>query len=143
VFGISMWEVVLILVIALIFLGPQQLAETARVAGKMYRELQKMMWDIRNSVDLDSLTSMDSHHNEPPLKNHETAQRIADHGDLVPPPEEKTGPDFYAELMEKAAEEEKKAESSDSVDLPDKKEEKIDKDKEPKEAGSSSEKTGV
>ena len=33
-----MWEVVLILVIALIFLGPRQLAETAKVAGKMYRE---------------------------------------------------------------------------------------------------------
>ena len=38
-----MWEVVAILVVALIFLGPKQLAETARVVGKMYRELQKMM----------------------------------------------------------------------------------------------------
>jgi sec-independent protein translocase protein TatB len=138
-----MWEVVLILVIALIFLGPQQLAETARVVGKMYRELQKMMWDIRNSVDLDSLTSLDSHHYEPPQKNHEEAQPVAGQGDLVPPPGEKTGPDFYAELLEKAAEEEKKAESSDSAEVQEKKEEKIDKDKEPRDVGSSSEKAGV
>ncbi|MGO9570587.1 MAG: twin-arginine translocase TatA/TatE family subunit [Desulfomonilaceae bacterium] len=142
-FGISMWEVVLILVIALIFLGPRQLAETARVFGKMYRELQKMMWDIRNSVDLDSLTSMDSHHHEPPRKNDEAAQSMVVHGDLVPPPGEKTGPDFYAELMEKATEEDKKAESSASADVQEKKEEKIDKEKEPKEAGPGNGKPGA
>lgn len=141
-FGISMWEVVAILVVALIFLGPQQLAETAKVVGKMYRELQKMMWDIRNSVDLDSLTSMDSQHSEPPQKNHDAAQRMIGQGDLVPPPGEKTGPDFYAELLEKAAEEEK-AESSDSADIQEKKEEKIDEDKEPKEVGPSSGKPGA
>jgi Sec-independent protein translocase protein TatA len=142
VFGISMWEVVLILVVALIFLGPQQLAETARVIGKMYRELQKMMWDIRNSVDLDSLTSMDSHHEETPHKNHDAAQRIIGQGDLVPPPGEKTGPDFYAELLEKAAEEEKKEESAGSAYIQEKKEEKIDKDKVPREVGPTGEKTG-
>jgi Sec-independent protein translocase protein TatA len=138
-----MWEVVLILVVALIFLGPQQLAETARVIGKMYRELQKMMWDIRNSVDLDSLTSMDSHRQETPHQTHEAAQRIIGQGDLVPPPGEKTGPDFYAELLEKAAEEEKKEESSGSADIQEKKEEKIDKDKVPKEVGPTGEKTGA
>ncbi len=142
-FGISMWEVVLILIVALIFLGPKQLAETARVVGKMYRELQKMMWDIRNSVDLDSLTSTDSRQFEPPQKNHEAAQRIVGQGDLVPPPGEKTGPDFYAELLEKAAEDEKKEESSESADIQEKKEEKTDKDKEPKEVGSSSENPGA
>jgi sec-independent protein translocase protein TatB len=143
VFGISMWEVVLILVIALIFLGPQQLAETAQVVGKLYRELQKMMWDIRNSVDLDALTSMDSHHNEPPQKNHEAAQQVVGQGDLVPPPEEKTGPDFYAALLEEAAEEEKEAESSDSAEVVEKKEVKVVKDKEPKDVGSNSEKPGM
>jgi len=143
VFGISMWEVVAILVVALIFLGPRQLAETARVAGKMYRELQKMMWDIRSSVDLDSLTSTDSHHYEPPNKNHETAQRMVSQGDLVPPAGEKTGPDFYAELLEKASEEEKKAESLDSADAEQKVEGKNDKEKEPREGSPRNGKPGA
>jgi Sec-independent protein translocase protein TatA len=138
-----MWEVVAILVVALIFLGPQQLAETARVVGKMYRELQKMMWDIRNSVDLDSLTSTNSHQYEPPRKNHEAAQRIVGQGDLVPPPGEKTGPDFYAELLEKATEEEKKAESSDLPEVQKKKAEQIDQEKEPKEGDPSNGKLGA
>ena len=141
-FGISMWEVVLILVIALIFLGPSQLAETARVVGKMYRELQKMMWDIRNSVDLDSLTSTNSHHNEPPLKNYEAPQRMVGQGDLVPPPGEKTGPDFYAELLEKATEEDKIAESADSPDVQEKKAEEFDKEKEPREGNPTNGKPG-
>lgn len=138
-----MWEVVAILVVALIFLGPQQLAETARVVGKMYRELQKMMWDIRNSVDLDSLTSSNSHQYEPPRKNHEAAQRMVAQTDLVPPPGEKTGPDFYAELLEKATEEDKKAESSDLSDVQDKKAEQIDQEKEPKEGDPSNGKLGA
>jgi Sec-independent protein translocase protein TatA len=138
-----MWEVVAILVVALIFLGPQQLAETARVVGKMYRELQKMMWDIRNSVDLDSLTSTNSHNYEPPRKNHEAAQQMVGQSDLVPPPGEKTGPDFYAELLEKANEEEKKEESSDSPDVQEKRAEQIDKEKEPKEGDPSTGKPGA
>jgi Sec-independent protein translocase protein TatA len=138
-----MWEVVAILVVALIFLGPQQLAETARVVGKMYRELQKMMWDIRNSVDLDSLTSTNSHQYEPPRKNPEVAEQIAGQGDLVPPPEEKTGPDFYAELLEKATEEEKKAESSGLHDVQEKKAEQIDQEKEPKDGDPSNRKLGA
>ena len=48
-----MWEIVLILVVALIFLGPRQLTETARVLGKLYREIQKMAFDVRNSIDFD------------------------------------------------------------------------------------------
>jgi len=138
-----MWEVVLILVVALIFLGPSQLAETARVVGKMYRELQKMMWDIRNSVDLDSLTSSNSHQYDPPRKSPEAAQRMVGQGDLVPPPGEKTGPDFYAELLEKATEEDKKAESADLPDVQEKKPEQIDQEKEPKEGDPSNGKLGA
>ena len=129
-----MWELVLILVVALIFLGPRQLAETAKIVGKLYRDLQKMMWDIRNSVDLDSLTSLDTHHYEPPRRNDEVARQVVDHGDLVPPTEEKTGPDFYAELLEKAAQDEQEATSGDSVAAREKKEDKIEKQKEPKQS---------
>ena len=102
-----------------------------------------MMWDIRSSVDLDSLTSTGSHHYETPSKSDETAQRMVAQGDLVPPPGEKTGPDFYAELLEKASEEEKKAESLDSADAEQKIEEKIDKEKEPRESSPRNGKPGA
>ena len=52
-FGISMYELGLIALIGLIFLGPRQLTETAKVVGKMVRELQKMASDVQKSIDLD------------------------------------------------------------------------------------------
>ena len=98
-----MWEIVLILVVALILLGPKQLTETARVLGKVYREIQKMAFDVRNSIDFDL---------EPPPPSDskpekETDHKAVDDKALLPPPGEKTGPDFYAELLESSKEEEK------------------------------------
>jgi len=109
VFGISMWEIVLILVVALIFLGPRQLTETARVIGKLYREIQKMAYDVRNSIDFDSELS------SPPQNTYTSSKKepgrpAGQDQDLLPPPGEKSGPDFYAELLEKSKEEEKKTE---------------------------------
>ncbi len=60
-----MGELILIMVVALIVLGPKQLLETAKVAGKVYRELVKMAGEVRNSVDLDALTSDHGHHMPP------------------------------------------------------------------------------
>jgi len=112
-----MWEVGLIVVVALIVLGPRQLADTARVLGRLYRELQKMTSDFRESVDWDSLTAPPRHHEPHPTKNDVPPPAPA-LPDLVAPPGEKSGPDFYAELLEKSLEEakvepEKAGESSD------------------------------
>jgi Sec-independent protein translocase protein TatA len=104
VFGISMWELGLILLVALIFLGPKQLMETARVLGSIYRELQKMVWDVRKSVDLDSVLSSDNNWNETPKPPPVAPRNTYRDKDLIPPPGEKSGPDFYAELLEKANE---------------------------------------
>ncbi len=106
-----MWEIVLILVVALILLGPKQLTETARVLGKMYREIQKMAFDIRNSIDFDSEPFSPPSHDVKPEK--ETEGKIVDDKALLPPPGEKAGPDFYAELLE-SAKEEKKPETRES-----------------------------
>ncbi|MBI4962864.1 MAG: twin-arginine translocase TatA/TatE family subunit [Desulfomonile tiedjei] len=110
-FGISMWEVVLILVVALIVLGPKQLTETARVLGKLYREIQKMASDVRNSVDLDALTST-NHYPEPPTHKPEPTPSPPKDQGLIPSPGEKSGPDFYADLLESSKEEEKPDEAS-------------------------------
>jgi len=111
VFGISMWEIGLILIVALIFLGPRQLAETARVVGRWYRELNKMSWDIRNSIDLDSITS-----SAPSPSRHDTLSESSgptspETEDLAAPPAQKTGPDFYGELLESSKEEDEKTPS--------------------------------
>jgi Sec-independent protein translocase protein TatA len=107
VFGISMWEIVLILVVALIVLGPRQLTEAAKVAGKLYREIQKMAWDVRNSIDLDSIDSSprpSPPRYEPLLPKSETSESGPPLKDM-PSTDQRTGPDFYAELLEKSKEE--------------------------------------
>ena len=104
-----MGELVLIMVVALIVLGPKQLLETAKVGGKLYRELVRMAGDLRNSVDLDALTSDTKPHVPPPPP----VQPGADDPDkdLKPPAGEKSGPDFYADLLESAREEVREAEA--------------------------------
>lgn len=117
VFGISMWEVVLILVVALIVLGPKQLTETARVLGRLYREVQKMASDVRNSVDLDSLTSMD-HYPEPSTHKPEQNSSPKEVESVLPGSGEKSGPDFYADLLESSKEEEQEEVSASSPQEP-------------------------
>ncbi|MBI3581401.1 MAG: twin-arginine translocase TatA/TatE family subunit [Nitrospinae bacterium] len=46
-FGIGATELILILVLALIFIGPKKLPEVARTFGKTYRELQHALEGIR------------------------------------------------------------------------------------------------
>jgi len=101
-----MWEVVLILVVALIVLGPRQLTEVARALGKMYREVQKLASDVRSSVDLDALTRPDEQP-DAARRNYEPPPPVKDL-DLTPPPGEKSGPDFYADLLESSKEDEDK-----------------------------------
>ncbi len=114
VFGISMGELVLIMVVALIVLGPKQLLETAKVAGKVYRELVKMAGEIRNSVDLDALTSDHEHHvppSPPPPPPVKPSPANADE-ETMPPLGEKSGPDFYADLLESAREQVRETEAA-------------------------------
>ncbi len=101
-FGISMWEILLILVVALIILGPRQLAEAAQVMGKLYREIQRMTWDLRNSIDLETLSSskQDQYQHQTKPETTETTDKVKE---MLPG--EKSGPDFYADLLESAKEE--------------------------------------
>jgi len=49
----GMSEIVVILVVALVFLGPKKLPELASGLGKMIRELRKATSDIKNEIELD------------------------------------------------------------------------------------------
>jgi hypothetical protein len=96
-----MWELALILVVALIVLGPRQLTETARVVGKLYRELQRMTSDLRSNIDLDLSSPSSSYSPPPPVYRPPAPEPLEPGG-------KKTGPDFYADLLEKSEEEERK-----------------------------------
>ena len=48
--GIGMWEILLILVVALIVLGPGRLPEFARTLGKMVRAIKKASTDLTTTI---------------------------------------------------------------------------------------------
>lgn len=50
-FGLSFWEIGIILAVALIFLGPTKLPELARSLGKGIREFRKATEDFKSTVD--------------------------------------------------------------------------------------------
>jgi Tat protein translocase TatB subunit len=52
-FGIGMQELLLILVVALIVLGPKRLPEVAKSLGKAMNEFKRAASDIKESLDLD------------------------------------------------------------------------------------------
>lgn len=119
-FGISMWEFALIILVALILLGPRQLTETAKVVGRLYRELQKLTSEVKDTINLESITNPPQNSYESPPKTDLPRPHKIDE-DLVPPPGEKSGPDFYAELLEQSAE------SSDTGELTPDEKERIEK----------------
>ncbi|MDH5637755.1 MAG: Sec-independent protein translocase protein TatB [Nitrospinota bacterium] len=55
-FGIGFTEMMVILVVALVVLGPSRLPEIARSLGKGYAELIRSMRDVRAEVDKASMS---------------------------------------------------------------------------------------
>jgi len=50
-FGIGMPELIVILIVALIVIGPKKLPEMAKSLGRGYREFQKAMSGIKEGMD--------------------------------------------------------------------------------------------
>ena len=59
-FGIGMTELLIILVVALIFLGPKKLPGIARSLGKGLKEFKKASQEVKASLDLDDDESQGS-----------------------------------------------------------------------------------
>ncbi|MBM4329229.1 MAG: twin-arginine translocase TatA/TatE family subunit [Deltaproteobacteria bacterium] len=125
-----MWEIVLILVVALIVLGPRQLAETARALGKFYREIQRFTSEVRETINTE-ISTID--HKPPvshPAESDSPKPEYADQ-ELAPMPGEKSGPDFYADLLESSKEsDEEKKETEQTAEAQDKGPESSDHQKE-------------
>jgi len=93
VFNLGISEIVVILVVALVFLGPKMLPEIATGLGKVIREIRKATADIRQDIELDDMIRR-------PL------QELRDAATL--PPEELKRRDEARAAQRKAAEEEAK-----------------------------------
>lgn len=52
-FGIGPMEMILVLLVALVFMGPARMMETARSLGKMLRQVRKATQDIPQLLNLD------------------------------------------------------------------------------------------
>jgi len=52
-FGLGMSEIILILAVALIVIGPKKLPEVAKGLGKGYAEFKKYMNDFKDAVNVD------------------------------------------------------------------------------------------
>lgn len=56
-FGIGTTEIVVILIVALLVIGPAKLPELARTLGKGLAEFRRMSSDVKKTVDLESKLS--------------------------------------------------------------------------------------
>ena len=54
-FGIGTWELVIIVALALIILGPAKLPEVARALGKTFSQLRRSVEDVKREIDVDGL----------------------------------------------------------------------------------------
>jgi Tat protein translocase TatB subunit len=52
-FGMGFGELLVVLIVALIFLGPEKIPQTARTLGKWLHELKGTMDDVRNAFEKD------------------------------------------------------------------------------------------
>lgn len=50
-FGLGAGEIVIVLILALIFLGPERLPGLAQSLGKLVREAKKAVGDLKNDLD--------------------------------------------------------------------------------------------
>ncbi len=54
-FGIGTWELIVILLLALIILGPDKLPSVARTVGRTLTSLRKTADEVKREIDLDGL----------------------------------------------------------------------------------------
>ena len=90
-FGIGLPELIVILVIALLVLGPQRLPELARALGRGMAELKRATQDLKDEIDaevrkMDEPIEVKSHEKRPPDGR---ALPSPESGKSGPPSEEK------------------------------------------------------
>jgi sec-independent protein translocase protein TatB len=55
-FGLGFQEIIIILIIALLVIGPRKLPDLAKSLGKAFREFKSATEDLKQNFDLETLT---------------------------------------------------------------------------------------
>lgn len=97
-FGIGMPEMLLILAVALIVIGPKKLPDLARSLGKAMGEFKKATSELKESIQIDSeLKEVKTTFDEIDRDLKKTSSSSADNGDTTPPD---TGAQAQADPLE-------------------------------------------
>jgi TatA/E family protein of Tat protein translocase len=86
-FGLGFPEIIVILAVALIVLGPKRLPELAQSLGKALKEFRKATSEVRDGIEKDIRSSRDEPQQSPP------APEIQSLLDKAPSPPRKNGHD--------------------------------------------------
>ncbi|HJV67036.1 MAG TPA: TatA/E family twin arginine-targeting protein translocase [Geomonas sp.] len=86
-FGIGMPELIIIMVIALIVIGPQKLPDLARSLGKGLAEFKKATEDFKHNIDAEAKTA-------------EEKEQMAKLAEIKPQPEPEKKPEHAASAAE-------------------------------------------
>ena len=79
-FGMGMWEILLILIVALIIWGPGRIGEIGRTLGKIVRTLRKASFDLTTQVSKE-LEGEEKHHpSQPGVNSSDKAKEPSDVG---------------------------------------------------------------
>ena len=79
-FGIGMTELIVILIIALLVIGPKKLPDMARSLGKGLREFRKATSDLKDEFQVDDLENLDLEEDTPLEDESEKDKEIAPEG---------------------------------------------------------------
>jgi Tat protein translocase TatB subunit len=79
-FGIGMQEIIVILVLALIVIGPKKLPEVAKALGKGYGEFRRAFEDMRTSINADINSD---------TRQADEKERLQELSERIPPPLQK------------------------------------------------------
>jgi Sec-independent protein translocase protein TatA len=92
-FGIGPWEIVLILVLALILLGPDKLTETAKTLGKIVRSIRRTSAEFTAAVTREMNKIEEDEPPKLPPKSEEEAPPPAGETQKAPEAEKTTSTD--------------------------------------------------
>lgn len=67
---IGIWELVVIIAVAILLMDPASLLSSARFIGRIYHTLQKVVSDIRSQISLTNLDDKDSENDDNPCNKH-------------------------------------------------------------------------